>query len=102
MMATVSGIVGYRIRSRPNGSVDLVASAAYDRLMPHTRPKPQTSFYVEPQSGDRYPLDIPRWCADGQKPLLISPQPGIARDEIDCRERSLWRYRASLPLEISN
>ena len=69
--------------------------------MPQTRAKPQSSFYVEPQSGDRYPLDIPRWCADGQKPLLISPQPGIARDEIDRRERSLWRYRASLPLEIA-
>ncbi len=68
--------------------------------MPQARSKSQTSFYVEPQSGERYPLDIPRWCADGQKPLLISPQPGIGRDEIDRRERSLWRYRASLPLEI--
>src|SRR5260370_10454142 len=72
-----------------------------DPLMPQARPKSQTSFYVEPQSGDRYPLDIPRWCADGQKPLLISPQPGIARDEIDRRERSLWRNPASLPLEIA-
>ena len=69
--------------------------------MPQARPKSQTSFYVEPRSGDRYPLDIPRWCADGQKPLLINPQPGIGRDEIDRRERSLWRYRASLPLEIA-
>jgi threonine synthase len=72
-----------------------------DPLMPQSRRKPEASFYVEPRSGDRYPLDIPRWCADGQKPLLISPQPGIARDEIDHRERSLWRYRASLPVEIS-
>jgi threonine synthase len=69
--------------------------------MPRSRPKPEASFYVEPRSGDRYPLDIPRWCADGQKPLLISPQPGIARDEIDRSERSLWRYRASLPIGIS-
>jgi threonine synthase len=63
--------------------------------------KPEESFYIEPRSGDRYPLEIPRWCADGQKPLLITPQRGIAREDIDRRERSLWRYRASLPLEIS-
>jgi threonine synthase len=72
-----------------------------DPLMPQSRRKPEASFYVEPRSGDRYPLDIPRWCADGPRPLLISPQPGMARDEIDRRERSLWRYRASLPMEIS-
>ena len=59
------------------------------------------SFYLEPRSGDHYPLDRPRWCADGLKPLLISPQPGIARDEIDRGTRSLWRYQASLPVEIS-
>ena len=69
--------------------------------MPQPPRTPQDSFYVEPRSGDRFPLDIPRWCSDDQKPLLISPQRGIARDEIDRRERSLWRYRASLPLEIS-
>lgn len=69
--------------------------------MPQTRAKPQSSHYIEPRSGDRYPLDIPRWCADGLKPLLISPQPGMAPDEIDRRARSLWRYQASLPLEIS-
>jgi threonine synthase len=72
-----------------------------DPLMPATNPKPEQSFYIEPRSGDRYPLDIPRWCADGQKPLLISPQRGIARDDIDRRERSLWRYHAALPLGIS-
>jgi threonine synthase len=72
-----------------------------DPLMPQSRRKPEASFYVEPRSGDRYPLDIPRWCADGLKPLLISSQPGMARDEIDRRVRSLWRYRAALPLEIT-
>ena len=61
----------------------------------------KNSFYLEPRSGDHYPLDRPRWCADGLKPLLISPQPGIARDEIDRGTRSLWRYQASLPVEIS-
>ena len=59
------------------------------------------SFYIEPRSGARYPLDVPRWCGDGQQPLLISPQPGITRDEIDRATRSLWRYRAALPVEIA-
>ena len=63
---------------------------------------PNDSFYVEPRSGERYPLDLPRWCSDRQKPLLINPQPGIGRDEIDRGTRSLWRYRASLPVEIAN
>jgi threonine synthase len=32
---------------------------------------------------------------------MISPQRGIARDEIERGIRSLWRYQASLPVEIS-
>jgi threonine synthase len=72
-----------------------------DPLMLRSERKPHSSFYIEPRSGDRYPLDMPRWCADGGKPLLISPQRGIGRDEIDRGTRSLWRYRASLPVEIS-
>ena len=69
--------------------------------MPRSRPTPENAFYIEPRSGDRYPLDVPRWCADGQKPLLISPQGGIGRDEIDRGIRSLWRYQAALPVEIA-
>jgi threonine synthase len=70
-------------------------------LMPQFQQRPENSFYIEPRSGERYPLDRPRWCADGLRPLLISPQPGIARDEIERGTRSLWRYQASLPVEIS-
>ncbi|CAN7259622.1 threonine synthase [Bradyrhizobium sp. LjRoot220] len=69
--------------------------------MPRSQRNPDPSFYIEPRSGQRYPLDVPRWCGDGQKPLLISPQGGIGRDEIDRGTRSLWRYRAALPVEIA-
>ena len=62
---------------------------------------PENAYYVEPRSGERYPLDFPRWCADGPKPLMINPQTGISRDEIDRGTRSLWRYQASLPVEIA-
>lgn len=60
------------------------------------------SMYIEPLSGRTYPLDVPRWCSDNRKPLLITPQRGIARDDIDTALRSQWRYRASLPVDISN
>ncbi|WP_407353760.1 pyridoxal-phosphate dependent enzyme [Luteimonas sp. R10] len=34
-------------------------------------------------------------------PLLITPQRGISRDDIERGTRSLWRYRASLPMDVS-
>ncbi|OHV87326.1 threonine synthase [Mesorhizobium sp. ORS 3428] len=59
------------------------------------------STYIDPLTGRTYPLDVPRWCSDEQNPLLITPQRGISRDEIERGTRSLWRYRASLPVEIA-
>jgi threonine synthase len=56
--------------------------------------------YVDPRNGRTYPLNVPRWCSDDRTPLLITPGTGISRDEIDGRTRSLWRYRAALPVEI--
>jgi threonine synthase len=57
--------------------------------------------YIDSRNGRTYPLDVPRWCSDERTPLLITPGPGISRDEIDSRIRSLWRYRATLPVEIA-
>ncbi|MBR0695535.1 threonine synthase [Bradyrhizobium lablabi] len=56
--------------------------------------------YIDPLSGRLYPLEVPRWCSDEGKPLLVTPLSGICRDDIDRTTRSLWRYRASLPVEI--
>lgn len=56
--------------------------------------------YVDPRNGTLYPLDVPRWCSDDRTPLMMTPLPGIGRDEIEHGERSLWRYRAALPLAI--
>jgi threonine synthase len=61
----------------------------------------QPASYIDPASGAHYPLDVPRWCSDERKPLLVTPQGGISRDDIDRGMRSLWRYRASLPMEIA-
>jgi threonine synthase len=57
--------------------------------------------YIDPRNGQLYPLDIPRWCSDDRTPLLITPGKGLSRDEIDGRNRSLWRYRAALPVDIA-
>jgi threonine synthase len=57
--------------------------------------------YIDPRNGTTYPLDVPRWCSDQRTPLLITPGTGISRDEIDGRTRSLWRYRAGLPVDIA-
>jgi threonine synthase len=56
--------------------------------------------YVDPRNGRIYPLKVPRWCSDDRTPLLVTPGAGISRDEIDGRTRSLWRYRAALPVQI--
>lgn len=53
--------------------------------------------YLDPRSGRTYPLDVPRWCGDGQAPLLLTPLPGIGREAIRAEDRSLWRYAAALP-----
>ena len=57
--------------------------------------------YVEPVSGALYPFEVPRWCSDDRKPLLVTRQPGISRDDVERGNRSLWRYRASLPVDIA-
>ena len=57
--------------------------------------------YIDPRSGKLYPLDSPRWCSDDRTPLLVTPGKGLSRDEIDGRNRSLWRYRAALPVDIA-
>jgi threonine synthase len=58
--------------------------------------------YYEPVSGAQYPIDVPRWCTDDRKPMMVSPQKGISREDIVKSDRSLWRYRAALPVAITN
>ena len=56
--------------------------------------------YLDPRSGDTFPIDAPRWCGDCGAPLMLSPLPGISRAMIDRGTRSLWRYRAALPFAV--
>jgi threonine synthase len=53
--------------------------------------------YLDPETGQTWPLEVPRWRGDGGAPLLITALSGLSRSQIDTTERSLWRYRGSFP-----
>ena len=55
--------------------------------------------YLDPRTGQTFPLDEPRWCGADHAPLLLTPLPGITRAQIDVAARSLWRYRSALPFQ---
>lgn len=55
------------------------------------------SDYLDPRTGQTFPLDQPIWCGPNHAPLLLTPLPGLTRGQIDTATRSLWRYRAALP-----
>jgi threonine synthase len=67
-------------------------------------PKPLADppAYVDPISDERYSISEPRWRSDAGAPLMITDLPGIGRDRIDTRVRSLWRYAAALPVEVAD
>jgi threonine synthase len=56
--------------------------------------------YLDPRSGQTFPLDQPRWCGPDQAPLLLTALPGLNRDQIDRTARSLWRYRSAFPFQV--
>ena len=55
--------------------------------------------YLDPRTGQTFPLDQPRWSSPDHAPLLLTPLPGITRANIETATRSLWRYRAALPFQ---
>jgi threonine synthase len=61
-----------------------------------------TRAYLDPRTGQTFPLDQPRWCGPGHAPLLLTPLPGMRRRGIDRTTRSLWRYRAALPMQVDD
>ena len=74
------------------------ARARLDLRSDHAR----TLLYRTVGAEARYPLDVSRWCSDERTPLLIIPRGGLSREDINRNVSSLWRYRASLPVEIVN
>lgn len=62
----------------------------------------EQALYIDPHTDKTYPLTDKRWRSDDGNPMMITPLPGISRDEIDRNERSIWRYQAALPTTINN
>lgn len=58
--------------------------------------------YIDPVTQAKYPLNPPIWRSPTGGPLMLTELPGIRQHEIDKSTRSLWRYRASLPMEIES
>lgn len=57
-----------------------------------------SDVYLDPRSGRTYPIVAARWRGDDGAPLTVAPRPGIGPGDVDARVRSLWRYRAALPV----
>ena len=62
-------------------------------------PTAMPTAYLDPRTGQTFPLDQPRWCGPNHAPLLLTGLPGMTRGQIDGATRSLWRYRAALPFQ---
>ncbi len=60
-----------------------------------------TPAYLDPRSGETFAIDAPRWCGTAKAPLFVTELPGITRGQIDTATRSLWRYRAALPVDVA-
>lgn len=58
--------------------------------------------YIDPKTGNNFPLDTPLWRSPEGNALMITELPGISRSDIDTSERSQWRYRKALPVEIQD
>lgn len=56
--------------------------------------------YLDPRSGETFPIEVPRWCGTDHAPLLLSPLPGLKPGQIERAERSIWRYRSAMPFRV--
>jgi threonine synthase len=52
--------------------------------------------YVDPSTGDTYPLTEARWRADHGHYLNLAPAEGLRRADIDTSRHSVWRYARAL------
>jgi threonine synthase len=58
--------------------------------------------YVDPSTGQHYPLTEARWRADNGHYLNLAPGPGLGRADIDPPRRSVWRYAKALRVDAAH
>lgn len=64
-------------------------------------PSPSTPTFVDPRTGTHIPIDSLAWRSEVGNPLLVSDLPGICRTDISTDRRSIWRYRAAFPVDVT-
>jgi threonine synthase len=55
---------------------------------------------IDEEEGVEYSIMEPRWCSEVRKPLMVSKIKAISKNQIDIKERSLWRYKKAFPIDI--
>ena len=60
---------------------------------------PGPPAYVDPTTGQTYPISEPRWRSDAGAPLMITALPGIGRSMID-RDTIAVALRSRLPIDV--
>ena len=58
--------------------------------------------YVDPSTGQTYPLGEARWRADNGHYLNLTPGPGLRRRDIDSARHSVWRYARGLLVGVEH
>ena len=58
--------------------------------------------YLDPVTGERAPLDTPKWRGSSGAPLVLTAGPGLTRDDIDEGAPGLWRYRSAFALAVEH
>lgn len=58
--------------------------------------------YIDSQSGAQYPSDVARWCGATGAYLNLAPGPGLTRDAINSRDRSVWRYAQAIGVDAQS
>ena len=49
--------------------------------------------------GEKYPPSEPRWRCGCGGPLEVAPNAIFARESLEKRPATLWRYREAIPIE---
>lgn len=55
--------------------------------------------YIDPSTGQDYPIDTARWRADSGGYLNLAPGAGLKRADIDTTRRSVWRYAKAIAVD---
>lgn len=65
------------------------------------KPTATAPTFFDPRTGRRYPFESAEWRSPEGNPLMVSALPGMSRTDILKDRRSIWRYAAALPAEIT-